>query len=89
MRRGGAFDHVELDTSHEPAGDLRDAAQILRIHEAVEEISHHDQRLSRIVEMRYFGGYEDEEIAQALEVSTRTVRRDWQKARLLLMAALR
>jgi len=88
QRRGGAFSHVEFDTDHDLPGDLRDAAQILRIHEALEEIGHHDRRLSQVVEMRYFGGYEDEEIAQALEVSVRTVRRDWQKARLLLTAAL-
>ncbi|HZV91992.1 MAG TPA: ECF-type sigma factor [Caldimonas sp.] len=88
-RRGGGAAHVELDADNEPAGDLHDAAQIIRVHEALDEISHLDERLSRLVEMRYFGGYEDEEIAQALDLSVRTVRRDWQKARLLLSAALR
>jgi DNA-directed RNA polymerase specialized sigma24 family protein len=38
--------------------------------------------------MRYFGGMTEPEIAQALEVTERTVRRDWQKARLLLREAL-
>lgn len=89
QRRGGGAVHVELDTDHEEASDRHGAAQILRVHEALEEISHHDERLSRLVEMRYFGGYEDEEIAQALDLSVRTVRRDWQKARLLLTVALR
>jgi len=41
------------------------------------------------VEMRYFGGMTDPEIAAALDITDRTVRRDWQKARLLLGAALR
>ena len=89
QRRGGGADHVEFDADNEPAGDLQGAAQIIRVHEALDEIASRDGRLSRLVEMRYFGGYEDEEIAQALDLSVRTVRRDWQKARLLLTAALR
>ena len=39
--------------------------------------------------MRYFGGYSDIEIAQALDLTTRTVRRDWSKARMLLSIALK
>ncbi len=89
QRRGGGVEHVAFDADNESPSDPQDAAQIIRIHEALEEIAHHDVRLSRLVEMRYFGGYQDEEIAQALDLSVRTVRRDWQKARLLLTAALR
>ena len=63
--------------------------QILRVHEALEEIGTLDERLARLVEMRYFGGMTDPEIASALDITDRTVRRDWQKARLLLAAALR
>ncbi|MEO8922750.1 MAG: ECF-type sigma factor [Caldimonas sp.] len=89
QRRGGNAAHVELDAENQPASDPQGANEIIRVHEAIDEISKHDERLSRLVEMRYFGGYEDEEIARALDLSVRTVRRDWQKARLLLMAALR
>jgi RNA polymerase sigma factor (TIGR02999 family) len=89
QRRGGDADHVELDPDEAPSSNPQDAAEILRVHEALDEIAQHDARLARLVEMRYFGGYEDEEIARALELSVRTVRRDWQKARLLLTAALR
>jgi RNA polymerase sigma factor (TIGR02999 family) len=88
-RRGGDADHVELDEANEPGSDPVEADRILRVHEALDAIAQHDPRLARLVEMRYFGGYEDEEIARALELSARTVRRDWQKARLLLAAALR
>ena len=88
-RRGGDAEHVPLDDDDPPASDPQAALEILRVHEALDEIAQHDARLSQLVEMRYFGGYEDEEIARALELSTRTVRRDWQKARLLLAAALR
>lgn len=48
-----------------------------------------DPRLVQVVEMRYFGGMSDEEVGQALGVAARTVRRDWDKARLLLAHTLR
>jgi RNA polymerase sigma factor (sigma-70 family) len=47
-----------------------------------------DPRLVQVVDMRYFGGLSESEIAEVLELTERTVRRDWQKARLLLRAAL-
>jgi RNA polymerase sigma factor (sigma-70 family) len=48
-----------------------------------------DPRLAQVVEMRYFGGLTEIEISEALEVTERTVRRDWSKARLLLREALK
>ena len=48
----------------------------------------YDQRLVQVVEMRYFAGMTEKEIADALDVTDRTVRRDWEKARLLLAKAL-
>jgi len=87
-RRGANAVHVTLDeelAGHDPAAE----EQILRVHEAVEEMASFDARLARLVEMRYFGGMSDPEIASALDITDRTVRRDWQKARLLLSAALR
>ncbi|MEO7056022.1 MAG: ECF-type sigma factor [Caldimonas sp.] len=86
-RRGGDLRHVTLDT--DIAGDTAAEDEILRVHEALEEIGQLDPRLVRLVEMRYFAGMSDPEIASALDVTDRTVRRDWQKARLLLAAALR
>jgi DNA-directed RNA polymerase specialized sigma24 family protein len=47
-----------------------------------------DARLAQVVEMRFFDGMTEPEIALALGVTERTVRRDWQKARLLLAHAL-
>jgi RNA polymerase sigma factor (sigma-70 family) len=47
-----------------------------------------DQRLAQVVEMRYFAGMTESEIAEALGIAERTVRRDWEKARLLLAQAL-
>jgi RNA polymerase sigma factor (TIGR02999 family) len=67
-----------------PAG----ADDILRVHEALEELAKIDARLAQGVEMRYFGGLSEPEIALALDISERTVRRDWEKARLLLAQVL-
>ncbi len=85
-RRGGQHVHVTLDD--DVAGDLAAEQEILRVHEALEEIGQLDKRLVQIVEMRYFAGMSDPEIADALDITDRTVRRDWQKARMLLAAAL-
>jgi len=54
-----------------------------------EEIAALDERLARVVEWRFFGGLEEEEIARALDVDVRTVRRDWRKARALLLQAVK
>ena len=86
-RRGGEAEHLALDTAlgerlAQPEDD------VLRVHEALETLAQADARLAQVVEMRYFGGLSEAEIAQALGASERTVRRDWVKARLLLKAAL-
>jgi RNA polymerase sigma factor (TIGR02999 family) len=88
QRRGGDAQHVTLST------DVAESAaapehEILDVHAALEEIGRLDGRLVRVVEMRYFGGMRDGDIAQVLGLTDRTVRRDWEKARLLLSKALR
>jgi RNA polymerase sigma factor (TIGR02999 family) len=62
---------------------------ILKVHEALEVLAQADARLAQVVEMRYFGGYSEREIAETLEVAERTVQRDWEKARRILRAALK
>jgi RNA polymerase sigma factor (TIGR02999 family) len=85
-RRGGNDPHVSLDSA---AGTFASAEdEVLRVSEALDELARIDERLVKIVEMRYFGGFTEEDIALALGVNERTVRRDWQKARLLLSLAL-
>jgi DNA-directed RNA polymerase specialized sigma24 family protein len=59
------------------------------VHEALEEMAKVDERMAKVVEMRYFGGLNDLEIAGALGVTDRTVRRDWEQARLFLAEALK
>jgi RNA polymerase sigma factor (sigma-70 family) len=61
---------------------------ILRVHEALDALKQADSRLAQVVEMRFFGGYSEQEVAQTLDVTERTVRRDWEKARILLEAML-
>ena len=87
-RRGGEALHVTLDTE---LGDSVAAQEdeMLRVHEALDELMEVDERLGKVVEMRYFGGLTEAEIAECLEVTERTVQRDWQKARLFLSMALR
>jgi len=86
-RRGGDAPRMTLSTDLEPAR-VQDEAAIVRVHEALEALEQSDERAARMVEMRYFGGYTDREIAEALEVNERTVQRDWEKARMLLRALL-
>jgi RNA polymerase sigma factor (TIGR02999 family) len=87
-RRGGDLVEITLDTQ------LRDGLpsgedEILRIHEALLALEDAEPRLAKVAEMRYFGGYGEAEIAEALAVTERTVRRDWEKARLLLFGLLK
>ncbi|MFZ5549620.1 MAG: ECF-type sigma factor [Pseudomonadota bacterium] len=86
-RRGGDQLHVTLNTDIAESVSVKDD-DVVRIHDAIEELAQVDDRLARIVEMRCFAGLDELSIAQALGVTDRTVRRDWQKARLLLKAVL-
>jgi RNA polymerase sigma factor (TIGR02999 family) len=67
-----------------PAGE----DEILRVHEALESLAQIDDRLDQVVQMRYFGGYSEQDIAETLDVTERTVQRLWLKARLMLRAAM-
>ncbi|MGL4232861.1 MAG: ECF-type sigma factor, partial [Casimicrobium sp.] len=62
--------------------------RFLEIEEAMKRLEEADPRLAQVVDMRYFGGLGWEEIAEAMDVNSRTVRRDWDKAQLLLKAML-
>jgi RNA polymerase sigma factor (TIGR02999 family) len=87
-RRGGDASHITLTTDM-IAALPEPSDEILDVHAAVDELARIDMRLARVVEMRYFGGMGDAEVAEVMGVSERTVRRDWDKARLLLAHALR
>jgi RNA polymerase sigma factor (TIGR02999 family) len=86
-RRGGEARAVTLNTSIAESTS-RAEDEIVRVHEALEELAQFDPRLVHVVELRYFAGLTEVEVAEALGVTDRTVRRDWEKARLLLAKAL-
>ena len=86
-RRGGGAAHVTLDTVV-AQGLLADDSEALRVDEALTALATVEPRLAQVVEMRYFAGMTDAEIAEVLGLTDRTVRRDWDKARLLLRSML-
>jgi RNA polymerase sigma factor (TIGR02999 family) len=86
-RRGG--DVRQVTFTAELADHSADAAEIVRVHEALIALEKVDQRMAKVVELRYFGGLTEVEIAEALGVTDRTVRRDWEQARLFLADALK
>lgn len=89
-RRGGDAVHVELDDEQlgMAVPDSFDN-EVLRVHESLQELAAIDERLVQVVEMRYFAGMTEQEIASVLGLAVRTVARDWEKARLFLHACLR
>ncbi|MCV2350908.1 ECF-type sigma factor [Paucibacter sp. Y2R2-4] len=88
-RHGGGQADLSLDT--ELLGSLQDPSSepaVLAVHEALLALQTQEPRLAQVVEMRYFGGLSEAEIAEHLGLTERSVRRDWQKARMLLLSML-
>jgi RNA polymerase sigma factor (TIGR02999 family) len=88
-RRGGDAEHVtlgDIEAQQAPAEDASD--ELVRVSEALNQLEAVDPELAELVEMRYFGGYSESEIAQLRGVSERTVRRHWDKSRAWLFVAL-
>jgi RNA polymerase sigma factor (TIGR02999 family) len=88
LRRGGDALFVTLDTQLGEGLAHDGDDEVLRVAEALDELAQLDARLAQVVEMRYFGGLTEAEMASALGVTDRTVRRDWEKARAFLVVAL-
>jgi len=87
QRRGGDAPRVTLSTDLAQGVAHQDQA-VIQVDEALQELQKADARAARMVEMRYFGGYSDREIADTLDVTERTVQRDWDKARMMLRVIL-
>jgi DNA-directed RNA polymerase specialized sigma24 family protein len=77
------------DEEHALAAPDAHDNEVLRVHESLQELAAIDERLVQVVEMRYFAGMTEQEIAGVLGLAVRTVARDWEKARLFLHACLR
>lgn len=86
-RRGDGVSHESLDSSIAGGPDPRED-EVLGVHEALDRLGQIEPRLVQVVEMRYFGGLNETEVADALGIAVRTVARDWEKARLFLAREL-
>jgi RNA polymerase sigma factor (TIGR02999 family) len=86
-RRGGAYEVVSFDEAlvFSPG----QSAELVRVDEALERLAKLDQRQSKIVELRFFGGLSVEQAAEFLGVSPKTVKRDWSVAKAWLHGELR
>lgn len=78
-KRGGSRGRVTLDSAMVAVQSQSD--EVLALNEALERLAELNERLVKVVECRYFGGLSEEQTADALGVSIRTVRRDWVKAK--------
>jgi RNA polymerase sigma factor (TIGR02999 family) len=87
VKRGGEAIQVSfIEAANVPAPQ---SADVLALDKALQELEAIDPRKSKIVEMRFFGGLSQEEVAEALNVSVPTVRRDWSLARAWLSRELK
>jgi RNA polymerase sigma factor (TIGR02999 family) len=75
LKRGGRAPHIEL--SEVAAAGLDPTVEVLDVDRALERLARDFPRPARVVELKFFGGLEEKEIAELLEVTDRTVRRDW------------
>jgi RNA polymerase sigma factor (TIGR02999 family) len=85
-KRGGGWRAVSLSQA-ETALEIQ-VEDLLALDSALDQLDAVDQRLRQVVELRFFGGMPQEDIARMLGVSSRTVERDWLKARLFLLRAM-
>jgi RNA polymerase sigma factor (TIGR02999 family) len=86
QKRGGGAFNVTFDEALVPSDRSPD---LVALNDALDALGVQDERKARVVELRFFGGLTNEEIAAALDISTDTVTRDWQMAKLWLRRELR
>jgi RNA polymerase sigma factor (TIGR02999 family) len=87
LKRGGEVQKVELDETL--VIPLEQKTDLVALDEALKALAEMNARQSQVVELRYFGGLSEEEIAKHLDVSVRTVRRDWSVARAWLFRRMK
>ena len=85
-KRGGNAQMVSLD---DQAVISKEVAEVIALDTALNDLAELDPRKSRIVEMKFFGGLTTEEVAEVLKVTSRTVEREWRKAKAWLNRAIR
>ena len=87
QKRGGGARKIELDEAALVA-DVQ-SKKVIELNEALDRLSQLDARKAQVVELKYFGGLNQDEIAEALKISTETVRREWRFAKAWLHNELR
>lgn len=87
QKRGGDL-HRVTELPDDIEGGLRLDEDMLGLDAALTKLSAVDAKLAQVVELRYFAGLSEQEIAELLKRSERSIRRDWQKARMFLLASL-
>ncbi len=85
-KRGGREEPIALDDAPQLAE--KEARWLLDVDQALQRLAVRNPRMAQVVECRFFAGYSEEETAEALDVSLRTVQRDWMKARAWLKEEL-
>jgi len=86
QKRGGEVTHVEFN--ERIMAPQEGAEALITVDRALDRLAERDERMARVVELKFFGGLTQKESAAVLDVSTRTVRRDWTAARAWLSKAL-
>ena len=81
VKRGAGVSNLDLSEVDHRVATSGTEEMTVRLHDALAQLTLERPRLGKIVECRYFGGFDDETTARALNVSVRTVRRDWAIAR--------
>jgi RNA polymerase sigma factor (TIGR02999 family) len=87
QKRGGDL-HRVTELPEDVEGGLRLDEDMLGLDTALTKLAAVDAKLAQVVELRYFAGLSEQEIAALLQRSERSIRRDWQKARMFLLASL-
>jgi RNA polymerase sigma factor (TIGR02999 family) len=88
-RRGGGLEPLELDTelADQLGGDAT-GKTLIEVNDSLLALEKVDPMLAQVVEMRYFAGYSENEVAELMGTSERTVRRQWDKARAFLLLSI-
>jgi RNA polymerase sigma factor (TIGR02999 family) len=86
LKRGDGFNITQLNT--QIGEQIADGEDLSRLSDALEELAKLDTRLAEIVDLKYFCGFSFAEIATLRQISERTAKRDWEKARVMLFRFL-
>ena len=88
QKRGGSLRRVTDLTEDIADNGVPLDEDVLSVDAALGKLAEADERLAKVVELRYFAGLSELEIAELLQRSERSIRRDWQKARLFLLSTM-